>query len=655
MRITRGIAAVLSATACWTFAADKPVTYGPPVIVTATRFEDRPDQYPIGVAVITEEEIRTSTAATVPELLKLQAGIRVRDLSGSPGLQVDMRGFGIFGDQNTLVLLDGVRVSENEQTPVNWGAIPLSAIERIEILRGSGAVLYGGGATGGTINIITKRAARGEKSVTLGGGAGTYGTGDLRAGFNVGGDNLALRVNASGLDTDNYRVNNRLRQRNLQADLRATGNNGAVTLKFGVDEQDLQLPGSISEAQIAANRRQAATPFDFSSRSGRYVNLGAELKLGEAELAANLAYRDKDASASFFVGTPFRNNVDTDMKTWSFAPRLKLRWGVGSVRNTFIAGLDWDDWDFDSQAGPAVVGRPHAVQRNRALYMQNTTALTPAATVSLGVRAHEVKYAVNDAANPGAADSRRRDLHAYEVAARYRASEQLSFYGKFGYSFRVPNVNDIYNLFAAAVTILEPQRSRDREAGIELSSGGARYRFALYQMDLDDEIFFDPVTFNNRNLPPTRRYGAEVEGQWSLGPARLFANYTYAISEFRSGSFGGVSLAGKRVPLVPRHAANFGVAWDLAARTTLSAVAAYVGEQVFDADETDTFGRKMPSYTVVDLKLVHRTGGWQLAAAIRNLTNERYFSYGVFTGFPTFSALPAPERSVFVSAQYSFQ
>ena len=70
-----------------------------------------------------------------------------------------MRGFGIFGDQNTLVLLDGQRISENEQASVNWSAIPLSAIERIEIMRGSGAVLYGGGATGGTINIITKAAA----------------------------------------------------------------------------------------------------------------------------------------------------------------------------------------------------------------------------------------------------------------------------------------------------------------------------------------------------------------------------------------------------------------------------------------------------------------------------------------------------------------
>ena len=124
--------------------------------MTATRFEGSQQNLPVGVTVITAADIRNSTAATVPELLRQVPGIQIRDSSGSPNQQVDLRGFGIFGDQNTLVLLDGQRISENEQASVNWTAIPLSSIERIEILRGSGAVLYGGGATGGTINVITK-------------------------------------------------------------------------------------------------------------------------------------------------------------------------------------------------------------------------------------------------------------------------------------------------------------------------------------------------------------------------------------------------------------------------------------------------------------------------------------------------------------------
>ena len=76
---------------------------------------------------------------------------------------------------------------------------------------------------------------------------------------------------------------------------------------------------------------------------------------------------------------------------------------------------------------------------------------------------------------------------------------------------------------------------------------------------------------------------------------------------------------------------------------------------MFDNDEANTFSRKMPSYTLADLKLTHETRGWLVSASVRNIFNEKYFSYGVFTGFPAFSAYPAPERSVFVSAQFTYK
>ena len=83
MKSATGIAAVLSATACAVFAADRPVTYGPPVIVTATRFEEPYLDRPINATVITAQDIRSSTARTVPDLLAEQAGIAIHDFFGN--------------------------------------------------------------------------------------------------------------------------------------------------------------------------------------------------------------------------------------------------------------------------------------------------------------------------------------------------------------------------------------------------------------------------------------------------------------------------------------------------------------------------------------------------------------------------------------------
>ena len=627
-----------------------PVTVADEVVVTATRFKVSQQELPVGVTVITTEDIRNSTAATVPELLRQVPGIQVRDSSGSPNQQVDMRGFGIFGDQNTLVLLDGQRISENEQASVNWTAIPLSSIERIEIMRGSGAVLYGGGATGGTINVITKAPQKNTKSAYLGAGGGSYNTGDYRTGFNFAGENLGLIVNAGHLETDNYRDSNRLRQQNVQADLRYTGERGTLYAKFGADDQRLLLPNALTEAQITVNRRQAAAPFgSYTNMSGGYANLGGELKLGDAEFALNGGFRGRESNAKLFLTT--KNSVTVT----SLTPRLKLPFAIAGTNHTLVAGMDWEDWDSDGTAlaNPAffaTLKRPLSSQRNRAAYFQDSIALSAATVVSAGIRFHRVTFATNDIAS-GTSASSERDLRAFEISARHRFGEPVAVYGKFGNSFRVPNVNDNYSLFTGTIAQLEPQTSHDREIGTELQFGRANFRLAVYAMDINNEIHFDPTTFSNVNLPPTRRNGFELEGKGQItATLSAFANYTYATAKFREGAF-----ANNDVPLVPRNAVKLGATWEFMPRTRVNALVTYTGEQLFDGDETNTFGRKMPSYTLVDTKLSHEYRGWLLNAGVKNLFNQKYFSYGVFTGFPTFSAYPAPERSVFISAQYTFK
>ena len=79
----------------------------------------------------------------MPDLLAEQVGITLQDFFGNNAVStsVDMRGFGVTGGQNTLILLDGRRLSDIDLSSVQWSSVPLSSIERIEILRGTGSVL----------------------------------------------------------------------------------------------------------------------------------------------------------------------------------------------------------------------------------------------------------------------------------------------------------------------------------------------------------------------------------------------------------------------------------------------------------------------------------------------------------------------------------
>lgn len=647
-------AAALSAAACAVFAADVPVTEGPPVVVTATRFDERADTLPVGVTVVTVEDIQRSPVRSVQELLSRFAGIQVRDNTGGPDPQIDMRGFGITGDQNTLVLINGQRLSEIELISPGLSSIPVNAIERIEIMRGSGSVLYGGGATGGTINIITRMPRSGQKSALLFGGGGTYDTGEARATGVLAGENVGVALSLNRLESDNYRVNNHVRQSGAEIEVRFADAARHLSIKLGGDDQDLRNPGVRTAAQLVTDRRGATTPDDFSSRSGARANLGAGWRWGDGELGINLTYRDREAKAnqSFFGAT---TSTTTQVETWQFAPRFRLPFLVGGMRNTLVVGADFEDWDYDSLfLGGFFNSQALAQQRNRAFYFQDNLELTRRTRLTVGARLQHSENSVTDLLPAPATADQARSPRAYEVALRQVLEPGLSVYGKVGRSFRIATVDE--NRFQ--VTLLEPQASRDVEVGSEVGNDRLRLRAAVFQMRLTNEIYFSPLfpPFGaNINLSPTRRRGLELDTHGSISSTLdAFASAALTRAEFRSGMYGGVDVSGNAVPLVPAQVLAAGGSWRSAGGTALSVFARYVGTQRFDNDQANTF-MTMPTYTTVNAKLTHQAGGWLLAATLLNLTDRKYFSYGIRNAAgSSFNAYPAAGRALFVSAQYTF-
>ncbi len=643
------------------------------LIVTPTRFVAAPESSTVDVAVITANDIEKSTAKTLPALLAQHAGIQARSNDGTPDMAIDLRGFGMTGNQNTLVLLDGQQLNEIQLTSIRWSAIPLASIERIEIVNGSGAVLYGGGATGGTINIITKHPGKemgGDASI----GLGSYGTKEWQLAISGSGDRVGMRVTASGLDSSNYRANNNIAQSNLEADLRTDVGHGEAVLKFGADNQNLRYPGprtvdpTTGVNELVTDPRGTSTPLDYGKRDGGHVSLGTSQQLDFGQLAGELSYRDTKQQA--YYAAYGGSYLDTDLNLLSFTPRVKIPYRFGSSGNELIAGVDIADWNYDSirATSPATTGTPAAhilaKQNNRALYAQNTTQLGADTKLTLGVRTQRVDYQASDTVNPApyASSNQGRVVNAYELGLRQNLNQDLSLFGRFGHSFRIATVDEIFDqyggpLFDSKITILEPQTSQDSEVGIDYKSGNNKVRAAVFQMNLNNEIHYNAITFTNMNLSPTRRYGLELEGAHNYTDTlEVAAAYSYTVAKFREGTYGGVNVSGNDIPLVPRQRLALSASWKVSEKDTLNANALYVGEQHFDNDQANTFGQMMPAYTTVDMKLSHREGSWLLAAAVNNLFNEKYFTYGVASTFTPgrYNAYPMQERNFSFNATYNF-
>jgi len=666
--MNRSTVAVLLAAVAPTALAQVPEE--PAVIVTATRFPENRLDAPVGMTVITAREISESTARTLPELLAREAGIVTRDSTGGPDWQVDLRGFGITGDQNTLVLLNGQRLNENELVTLRWSAIPLESIERIEIMRGSGAVLYGGGATAGTINIITKTPRADALRGTAGISAGSYRTREYRVGLNVAGAASGVNLHASDDASDNYRDNNRVEQRNVAGDLRWFAPRGYIAVKVGLDRQEQRLPGARTAEQLESDRRGASTPGDYSQLGGERGALAAAYDADFGEFAVELAYRGSVRASLLkdYTGLGFPDiYTDTRTRHWSLTPRSKTPYGAFGAWHSLVVGVDAEYWDYDSRKASGLealadpTARVFATQRSWAFYAQQNSSLGEDAKLTLGARRQRVTTAARDVVNPAAYSEGVKTSRptSWEVALRQGVAPDTAIYGRIGRSFRIATIDEVYSqfggpVFDSVVTLLEPQTSRDREIGVEYRRPDVRARASAFLIDLEDEIYFFAPTFSNINLPPTRRKGLELDISMRAGTALTwFGNASVTQARFRDGGIGGVDVTGNTIPLVPRNAANAGFSWQLDGGTRLTGVLRYVGTQYYDNDQTNSFPTRMPAYKVADLKLAHSLLGLTVSAAINNLFNERYYSYAIRNGPGTsFNAYPQRERNLLVTLEF---
>lgn len=125
------------------------------VVVTATRTPENISKVPASVTVVTQDQIAKKNAVTITDALKDYSGIfvsRPKGLADNSG-DTQIRG---FADDSILVLYDGMPMNNAYDGDINWAAIPIDNVAKIEIVRGAASSLYGGRAVGGVINIISK-------------------------------------------------------------------------------------------------------------------------------------------------------------------------------------------------------------------------------------------------------------------------------------------------------------------------------------------------------------------------------------------------------------------------------------------------------------------------------------------------------------------
>lgn len=557
------------------------------ITVTAARAPQSIADSLVTVEVIERQDIVRSQARDLVDLLRSRSGIDLARTGGA-GQQtsVFLRG---SNSNHVLVLIDGVRVASSNTGAYTFEQLPLVHVDRIEIVRGPRAALYGSDAIGGVIQIHTRRAAGTHALLS-------YGT-DADAEVAVG----------QGF----------------------TSADGASSLHLGLSRRDY---GGFSAQNPDGF---GYDPDDDGSESTR-LNLHAghafneDLRVGLSLLGVNLDVdfdQGESAMDDRSVGVALEHRISTD---WEHRVQLgyaRQHLSTPVYDQRFETERRQLDWLHQVQLGD---GRQLGFGLNL-LREEGLNGGLSGFLAYAGERDSEgaflrygQQFSVLDLELSGRYDH--YDGFGSELTGQLalgHAFEGGRVYASYGEGFRAPNLNELYSpgfggLFAGN-PLLDPERSRQFELGARLAVGAGVLEAQLYRSRVRDLIAFQGgQTFQAINIARAEIDGAELGYRWTGAEwsARL------------SATFADPENADTGATLLRRAKRKFAAEgdWQLSERWSLGGELVHVGRR-------EDFGASLDRYTLLGVRLAYAlSDAWQVQLRGENLTDEDYaLAYGFNT------------------------
>lgn len=552
-----------------------------PIVVTASRVPQTADDSLSAVTVITRQDIERSGALSVPELLQGRAGIETVSNGGYGQLtSLFLRG---ANSNAVLVLVDGVRVGSVSSGGVSWEFLPLSQIQRIEIVRGPHSVQYGADAVGGVIQIFTTGHHKQATSVDFNAGAGTYNTQQTGVGVSGGNGRSWYRLHAEHQATDGFDAYK-------LADPDSDGyDNTSYSASVG------QRFGQHTEWQASAMQASGNVQYDrifgpFGPNQDDYTQQVLSSHLGFRPLAkwhvTLLAGRSQDKRNSLNPDGSLAYRFDSTRKTYSWQNDVYL-----TDSQVLTAGLDRYIDELDSTT---VYDQNRRTTRGSFVQYQGHYG---SQSVLLGVRRTH--------------DSQFGDKNTQDLAWAYRFTNGIKLRLSTGTAFRAPTFNDLYYPGFSNPN-LRPETSRTNELGLSGRQDGFDWQLSAYRTTADDLIVFDGATLKPQNIDK-----ATIDGFEAVLGARIagFDNHL-ALTLLNPRD----DISDK---LLPRRAKQ-SLRWDLSrqlGKTTLGATLIAQSWRYDDAANTT----RVPGYGVVNLRAEYRLGqGYTAYGRLDNVFDKDY-------------------------------
>lgn len=597
---------------------------------------------PASVETLSGDVIRARGDLSIVDAVTRATGISSVANPGNGGTGLAARGFSDQG--SVMILYDGVRLYPGAGT-VTFPTDPWT-IDRIEVLRGPASVLYGQGAIGGAVNVISEKPRQDRTVFDFEAGYGSQNS--WRVGAGVGGpvsDTLSYRFDASRTGSDGWVERGGSKSFAVSGSLRfAPTDNFSLTLS---DDYSNQHPMRYFGTPLIGGRlddRNKRLNYDVSDAIMHFednrTTLKAQWELAKGIQLVSTAYRLttsrhwRNLESYFWDGTTGTVNrtdylgIDHAQTQVGDQTSLTVSRPIAGLKNDFVIGFDINDIKFrhsndfypgaadipDSPVNPftfvaglfdtTVAIRP--VFRTRTLqysfFAEDRLKLNDRISLVAGLNhehANVKRYTI--AANAAETQVLDKSLSnkTWRIGAVYQPLPTLSFYAQ--YATAVDPLGSLVT-FSPSNAQFKNATGDQFEAGFKAGfwQGRGTFTFAAYRIVKQNLLVRDPANLTSTTLLQVgQRSSKGLEGSLSLELPQGFgldANASVLEARFDSFNTGGISYSGKTPPGVPEATANLWLRYDVTARLQTRVGLRYVGKTF--SDNANQF--RVPGYAVVD-------------------------------------------------------
>ena len=678
---------LLACTAGFASAEEHPLSLPAQVVLGSERAEEDL-RLPLARDSVRGDRLQPQAlGANVSEALQRVPGIVALNRQNyAQDLQISSRGFGSraqFGVRGVRLVQDGIPLTmpDGQGQPALFD---LDSLQRIEVLRGPLAALYGN-ASGGIVQGFTGEA---PFYPTLENRSAIGSDGLWRSRLRYGGQHgpLNIQANVSRLETDGYRDHSETRRDlvNLRLGWDIDDASSLTLLVNSLDQPDTQDPLGLTETALREDRRQAVSnAYTFNTRKSvrhNQAGLNYQRRLANDDRITVMVYGGEryvqqylafSGSGEFAGGGVIEldrsfggGEIGWQRETQAFGLPVEL-----------AAGLTYDYQGEDRLGFVNELGVKGALQRdefNRVdsqdAYLISTWTLSPKWTMTAGLRHSQVEFESDDDYFSDGNDDSGSVLFEQTNPAlglSYQWTPTLSVYAAVGQGFETPTAQELaYRPEGSGLNFgLSPARSFNKEIGLKLRRERSSLTAALFHTSVDDEIVTGPdqlVTERSTyaNAAESTRKGVELalEQRFDHG-LTAYAAYTYLQARFdRYNTAEGGNLSGNDLPGVPRHSLFAELAWQPPGTGFTTAIEAQGLSQRYanDTNEDEAAG-----YAVFNWRAAyrHEIGGWAMEPFVRvdNLGDKEYIGSLIVNGPGGRFYEPAPERNWLAGLSLQYQ